>query len=188
MQYDVWWKMVLVVVDYWRKLLVVQALTKNTFGCGSRFLCNLWGFLSSFCSWKRDTQICCSIRHSDFVRFCSFFPEKYTACMQKASTEQHPILLPGKQMHGLYKQSFWRSCLSLSLFYPKNTTLLFFYHLLSSLSPFSSLLQHIAVAIKPRTKNSFLLCFRCSTFCRCNKEPECKSWRGRRSSYNVVHT
>ncbi len=78
------------------------------------------------------------------------------------------------------------SLISLSLFYPKKTTLLLFYRLLSSLSPFSSL--HIAVATKPRTKNSFLLCFCCSTFCGCNKEPGCKSWRGRRSSYKVVHT
>jgi hypothetical protein len=50
-------------------------------------------FFLSFCSWKRDlTQICYSLL--------------LLRNIQPASTEHHPILFPGKQVHGLYKQSF----------------------------------------------------------------------------------
>lgn len=186
--------MVLVVVDYWRKVLVFQAFNKNTFGCGSCFLCILWGFPSFFLQLVE--------RHTDLLQFIvavvseirvlSGFVPSFLRNTQPASKRQalNIILsssLACKCMGCINRASEGVvSLISLSLFYPKKTTLLLFYRLLSSSSPFSSL--HIAVATKPRTKNSFLLCFCCSTFCGCNKEPGCKSWRGRRSSYKVVHT
>jgi hypothetical protein len=51
--------MVLVVVDYWTKTFGSPGFNKNTFGYGSCFLCNLWGFLSFFLQLEE--------RHTDLL-------------------------------------------------------------------------------------------------------------------------
>ncbi len=193
MQYDGWWKTVLLVVDYWRKHLVFQALTKIHLAVVLAFFLIFGVFFLSFCSWRTHrfavVYCCCSIRGSGFVRFFWFFPEKYTACKQKASTEHHPILVPGKQIHGLYKQSFWRCCLShLSLSFIQrkqhcSSSIVFSPHCHLS-PPCSSILQWQQ---NPRQKTLSCSAFVVAPFVVATKNQASKAG-GRRSSYKVVHT